>query len=439
MSLTPGPTATDSNGAAMGAPASAPQPARVAAPEIADPRLYLDSIPHERFAEIRAHPGLMWHPYGDNGFWAVTRHADVREVSRHPAVYSSAIGHTNLWDLEADALEARRSLIDTDAPDHTRLRRLVAGAFTPKNIRRWEEAVREITVELLDEFVAREGGDWVEMVAAPLPIRVILAMLGVPVDDADYLVELSNYLVEGTSDTQSIPSDAFGNTTELRLLPFNSPASHAMFEYGDNMRSQRRAEPRDDLVTHLVRAEAEGGRISRHEYRHLFHLLVFAGNETTRTAISHGAVALAANPDQWQRVLDDPAMISTATEEVLRWASPVLHMRRTAAVDSELAGTQIAAGEKVVMWYGSANRDEVAFADPFRFDVGRGTNEHFAFGGGGPHLCLGAFLARLEITVLLEEMAIRKLGLEQLGEPERVASNCLHGVLSVEMAPVDGS
>ena len=405
------------------------------APEIADPRLYLDSIPHERFAQIRAMPGLAWHPYGDNGFWAVTRHADVRAVSRNPKAFSSAIGHTNLWDLEADALEARRSLIDTDAPDHTRLRRMVAGAFTPKNIRRWEDAVREITVELLDEFMNQGGGDWVEMVAAPLPIRVILSMLGVPVADADYLVELSNYLVEGTSDSQSLPPDAFGNTTELRLLPFNSPASHALFEYGDEMRSKRRAEPCDDLVTHLVEAEAEGGRISRHEYRHLFHLLVFAGNETTRTAISHGAMALAANGDQWQRVLDDPDLVEPATEEIIRWATPVLHMRRTAAADCELAGTQIAAGDKVVMWYASANRDEAAYADPFRFDIGRGDNEHFAFGGGGPHLCLGAFLARLEVSVLLQEMAARRMSLEQRGEPVRVASNFVHGVLSVDMAP----
>ena len=412
-------------------------PPRSLAPEIADPRLYLDGIPHERLARIRAMPGLAWHPYGDNGFWAVTRHADVRAMSRNPAVFSSAIGHTNLWDLEADALDARRSLIDTDAPDHTRLRRLIAGAFTPKNIRRWEQAVREITVELLDDFVARGGGDWVDMVAAPLPIRVILAMLGVPVADADYLVELSNYLVEGTGDTQSIPPDAFGNTTELRLLPFNSPASHALFEYGDEMRSRRRAEPCDDLVTHLVKAEAEVGRISRREYRNLFHLLVFAGNETTRTAISHGAMALAAHPDQWRRVVEDPSLIDSVTEEVLRWATPVLHMRRTAARDCELAGTAIAAGDKVVMWYGSANRDEAAFDDPFRFDVARADNEHYAFGGGGPHLCLGAFLARLEISVLLQEMAARNLALEQTGEPVRVASNFVHGVLSVGMAPAE--
>ena len=409
--------------------------ATVEAPNVTEPSLYLQGIPHDRFAELRAVPGLAWHPYDGGGFWAVARHAEARYVSRNPELFSSAIGHTNLWDLEADALEARRSLIDTDAPDHTRLRRLVAGAFTPKNIRRWEEVVREITGELLDEFIAQGGGDWVDMVAAPLPIQVILAMLGVPVDDADYLVELSNYLVEGTGDAQSIPPDAFGNTTELRLLPFNSPASHALFEYGEGMRQQRRDDPHDDLVSHLVQAESEGERMSRSEYRNMFHLLVFAGNETTRTAISHGAMALAAHPDEWQRVLDDPSMIESATEEVLRWSTPILHMRRTATTDTELAGTPIAQGDKVVMWYASANRDEAVFEAPFRFDVGRTDNEHFAFGGGGPHLCLGAFLARLEVSVLLEEMAKRSLCLEQTTDPVRARSNFVHGVLSVGMQP----
>ncbi len=406
------------------------------APDIADPRLYLNGIPHERLSRIREHYGLMWHPWEDNGFWVVTRHSDVRLVSRNPKSFSSAIGHTNLWDLEADALEARRSLIDTDAPDHTRLRRLIAGAFTPKNVRKWQQVVHEITVELLDAFEQSDGGDWVEAVAAPLPIRVILAMLGVPESDADYLVELSNYLVEGTSHEQSIPPDAFGNTTGLRLLPFNSPASHALFMYGDEMRSKRSDDPRDDLVTHMVKAERDGGRITRREYRNLFHLLVFAGNETTRTALTHGAMALAENPEQWQRVVADRSLVSSATEEIIRWATPVLHMRRTARHDCELAGTAISSGQKVVMWYGAANRDPEVFVEPFEFNVERGRNDHFAFGGGGPHLCLGAYLARLEITTLLDEMASRGLGLTQFGEPERVASNFVHGVLSVPMAPV---
>lgn len=408
----------------------------VNAPEIADPQLYASGVPHDRFAAIRATPGLAWHPYGSNGFWVVARHEDAREVSRAPEVFSSAVGHTNLWDLEADALEARRSLIDTDAPDHTRLRRLTATAFTPKNVRKWESVVRKITTELLDAFVERGGGDWVELVSAPLPIRVILAMLGVPLEDAAYLVELSNYLVEGTGDTQSIPPTAFGNTTELRLLPFNSPASHALFEYGEKMRTMRTNDPADDIVTLLAQAEADGDQLSSNEFKNLFHLLVFAGNETTRTALTHGAMAFAANPDQWQAVVDNPALVESATEEVLRWATPVLHMRRTATVDTELAGTAIKAGDKVVMWYASTSFDERAHVDPLRFDVRREANPHDAFGSGGPHHCLGAFLARLEISVLFEEMAKRAIRLEQITDAVRTPSNFVHGVLSVGMAPV---
>lgn len=394
---------------------------------------YRVGIPHDQFAAMRATPGLTWHPYLDSGFWAVTRHADVKEASKRADVFSSGIGHTNLWDLEPDALEARRSILDTDAPDHTRLRRLVSKAFTPKAIRSWEETTRRITIELLDEYLAAGGGDWVGMVAAPLPIRVILTILGVPVEDADYLVEISNYLVEGTSDSPSLPADAYGNTTELRLLPFQSPASHALFEYGERLGADRRANPRDDMVTLLVQAEDEGDSLSHNEFRNFFHALVFAGNETTRTAITHGAMAFADNPDQWHRVLADAELIDTATEEVIRWATPVLHMRRTAAVDTELAGTAIAAGDKVVMWYISANRDDAVFDDPFTFDVGRVDNPHQAFGGGGPHFCLGAFLARMEVRVLIDEMRKRKMVLEPRGVAVRAPSNFVHGVLSVEM------
>ncbi len=409
--------------------------------DIASPALYLDGIPHEGFADIRETEGLVWHSYGpagdehaDGGFWAVTRHADVREVSRCPELFSSAIGHTNLWDLEADALEARRSLIDSDAPDHTRLRRVVSRAFTPKNTRAWEGMARDIAAELIEDFVSAGGGDWVEQVAAPLPIRVILAILGVPLEDADHLVELTNHLVEGTGDGSSLPDDAYGNTTPTRLLPFNSPASHALFEYAEKMRLLRLAEPGDDLVTALLEAEADGERLSASEYRNFFQLLVFAGNETTRTAMIHGAMAFAEHPDQWAALRDDPTLIAGAVDEVIRWATPILHMRRTATADTELAGTPIAEGDKVVMWYAGANRDPEVFADPFRFDITRTDNPHFAFGGGGPHFCLGAFLARMEIQVLFEEMASRGVVLESRTPPVRLASNFVHGVGSLDLA-----
>jgi cytochrome P450 len=401
---------------------------------VTEPSLYLDGLPHQRFARMRDSQGLVWHPYQDNGFWAVTRHADVKTVSRDNAIYSSAIGHTNLWDLEADALEARRSMIDTDTPDHTRLRQIVAAAFTPKSVTHWEAAVRQITADLLDQFIKKGSGDWVANVAAPLPIRVILTMLGVPVQDADYLVKLSNYLVEGTGDTQSIPPDAFGNKTELRLLPFGSPASHALFEYADQLKEQRRDNRSDDLVSTILQAQESGERLSDNEYRNLFHILVFAGNETTRTALSHGAIALADNPDQFEKLVDDPSLIKNATEEILRWSTPVIHMRRTLSQDAQLAGTSMKAGDKVVMWYGSANFDETVFNEPLKFDATRTNSEQYAFGGGGRHMCLGAYLARMEISIFLEEMCKRRLKLSRLSEPTRPASNFVHGVQSVQMA-----
>ena len=404
-------------------------------PDVTSPGLYLDGIPHDRFSELRATPGLDWHPYGEGGFWAVTRYEDVREVSRNPEVFSSGIGHTNLWDLEADALAARRSIIDTDAPTHTRLRRLVSRQFTPRSIRGFTEATRQIAAELLDRFVASGGGDWVHQVAAPLPIRVIMLILGVPDVDAEYLVELSDYLVEGTGDRPTLAPDAFGNTTPLRLLPFGSPASHALYEYGEDLGERRRHEPAADLVTELVRA-ADAGKLSPPEYRNFFHLLVFAGNETTRTALVHGALAFAERPDELRRLVGRPELLDGAVEEVLRWATPVMHMRRTACGDTSLAGTPIAGGDKVVMWYASANRDPEVFEHPFSFDITRSANEHFAFGGGGHHFCLGASLARMEIRVLISELVKRRVGLRLGGEPERIASNFVHGVASVAMEAV---
>lgn len=402
--------------------------------DIADPKLYVTGIPHASFAELRGQEGIAWHPYQDNGFWAVTRHADVKTVSTEPERFSSAMGNTNLWDLEADALEARRSIIDTDAPDHTRLRRLVSKIFTPRALREWEDATRKITQEVLDDFCA-EGGDWVDLVAAPLPIRVILSILGVPLDKGDYLVELSNYLIEGTTDEPSLADNAFGNTTDVRLLPFSSPASHAMFEFADEMADEKRRNPRQDVVTHLVEAEDAGERLTRSEYRNLFHILVLGGNETTRTAFSHGAIAFAQHPDQWQRLKEDPSLMESTVEEFLRFSTPLMHMRRTATDDTELAGTSIAKGDKVVMWYNSANFDPDVFDDPLRFDIGRDLSGHQAFGGGGPHFCLGAFLARMEIRVLLEEMIARDLNLELAGEPQRAPSNFVHGILELPMKP----
>jgi len=352
-------------------------------------------------------------------------------VSRHPEIFSSAIGHVNLWDLEADALEARRSILEHDPPAHTRLRRVVSKAFTPRSLRGYERATRSVAAELLEGVQAAGGAEWVGTVAAPLPIRVIIAILGVPDDDADLMVELSNHLVEGTTGEQSLDPGAYGNTTDLRLLPFASPAAHGLYEYGARLGEQRRREPADDLVTRLVHAEVDGDRLTPSEFRNFFQVLVFGGNETTRTAITHGTIAFAEHPDQWDRLRSDPSLVDSAVEEVIRWASPILHMRRTAAADTVLAGTAVAAGDKVVMWYPSANRDGAVFDRPDEFDIGRDPNDQISFGGGGPHFCLGAFLARLELRVLFEEMIERGLQPRAARDLVRVPSNFVHGVESV--------
>jgi cytochrome P450 len=321
-------------------------------------------------------------------------------------------------------------MLETDPPAHTRLRRIVSSAFTPRMVREYEASTRRITAGLLEAAVAAGDVDVVEAVSAPLPINVFVSILGIPEEDAPLMVELSDQLVAGTTGEPLDPG-AYGNTTPLRLLPFNSPAAHALFEYGRRIGEQRRREPADDLVSRLVHAEVDGDRLTDHEYCNFFQVLVFAGNETTRTAISHGILALARDRDQLERLHADPSLVPAAVEEIVRWATPVLHFRRTATEDTELRGVPIRAGDKVVMWYASANFDEEVFPDPLRFDVGRAEGESVAFGGGGPHYCLGAWLARLELRVLLEEIVARGLTFELTGEPVHVRSNFVRGIHSL--------
>ena len=403
--------------------------AELAGIDIASHEAYADGIPHERFALLREHDPVHWHPWAweTGGFWAITKYDDVVTVSKDSRTFSSAVGHINLWDLEEDAREARRSMLETDPPEHTRLRRIVSSAFTPRQVREYERPTREITSRLLDAALASGEIDWVAAVAAPLPINVFVSILGIPDDDAAFMVELSDALVAGTSAEPPDPH-AYGNTTPLRLLPFQSPAAHAMFEYGRRIGEERRRSPTDDLVSRLVHAEVDGDRLTDQEYCNFFQVLVFAGNETTRTAMSHAILQLGQNPDELERLHGDPSLVPSAIEEIVRYASPVIHFRRTATRDTELRGVPIKAGERVVMWYASANFDEDVFPDALRFDVGRQNGEGVAFGGGGPHYCLGAFLARLELRVLLEEMIARGIRVELTGPPHRVASNFVAGI-----------
>ena len=396
--------------------------------DITDPDLYARGIPHGVFAEMRRTEPVAECRYEGRPYWAVTRYRDLVTVTRDPHTYSSARGMTNLPDLTAEQMNARRSIIDTDPPEHVRLRRLGIPAFTGRKVKGYEQVTREVASELLDDAVERGRVDIVQAISAPLPIRVIVNILGVPEEDTDYLVRLSDELI----DSSGVPADAYGNTTPLELLPFSSPASHALFEYGQQMREERARSPRDDLVTTLVQAEMDGDRLSDHDFKNMFHVLVFAGNETTRTAISNGIQAFIANPDQLEHLYADPGLVDQAVEEIIRWATPVIHMRRTATCDTELAGVRIREGDKVVIWYASANFDDEEFDNPLSFDISRPIKPpQVSFGAKGPHHCLGAPLARMEIKVLLEEMIARRIRFEGDGEIVRTRSNFVNGIASL--------
>jgi len=405
--------------------------------DLADPGLYQQGIPHDVFSQVRNTPGLLWNAMGgdvSNGFWAVTRLNDLISVSRDTATYSSAVGHIQIYDIDEDALEARASMIDTDPPIHTRLRRLVSSAFTPRHVERYRQTVRERVKAQLDIVEANGGGEWVETVAAPIPIGVICDIMGVPEADHGYMIELSDHLVAGTS-SQALDAHAYGNTTDLRLLPFNSPAAHAINSYALKLGERRRQNPTDDLITRLIEPQVDGERLTDDEFANFFRLMIFAGNETTRSAMAHLAIQLNQFPTEFARLKAEPDLKGSAVEEVIRYSSPILYFRRTTTVDTELAGTPIAAGEKVVMWYAAANFDESVFDDAQRFDVGRPTPPaNVAFGGGGAHFCLGASLARLELAELLDEMISRDLVIETVGQPNFVESNFVNGIERLEVS-----
>lgn len=407
--------------------------------DIASPDAYADGHPLDRFDLLRDRSPVHWHgwtPFND-GFWAVLRHKDVVTVSRDPVTFSSAVGHVAMWDIDQDAMDARRSMIDSDPPEHTRLRRIVSSVFKAGKVHDYEAVIRRTVGDLLDAAPAGADIDVVDGLSKPVPIAVILTILGVPLEDARHLTHLTDELVEATSGEEIRP-DAYGNTTELRLLPFGSPAAWALQEYGSSLGARRRSNPTDDLVSQLVHARVgDDDGLSEQEFRNFFQLLVFAGNETTRTTISQGILALMQHPDQWRRLLDgDEALLTAATEEIIRWASAIICFRRTATRDGFIGEQAISAGDRVVLYYNSANFDPDVFTDPRTFDVGRTPNNHVAFGGGGIHHCLGAFLARLEVRVLLEELIRRRIFFEQTGPVVRVRSNLVAGIESLPVRVV---
>jgi cytochrome P450 len=391
--------------------------------------------PHEWFALLRADAPVCWQDEprnGGRGFWSLTRYADILAASKDYATFSSEAGGTSLMDLTPDQVQSRMSMLDSDPPKHRRLRNIVSKAFTVRVVNAYEDRIRSMFRGVLDAAFHQSEFDFVDHVAVELPMRILCELMGVPLEDRRYLVELGNRMLGNTDPDQAGEFTAGeADLSEYAHLPFSSPAAPEMFAYANALVAQRRREPRDDLTTRLIEAEIDGDRLSEHEFDLFFLLLVTAGNETTRHAMSNGLLSLLEHPAQRDRLLADPALIPTAVEEILRWAPSLLHFRRTATRDVELHDQTIRAGDKVALWYVSGNRDEDQFPDARRFDIAREPNRHLAFGLGGPHFCLGAHLARLELRIWLQEMLPTLARIELAGEPKRLRSNFFNGVKSL--------
>jgi cytochrome P450 len=417
--------------------ATTDQPAAPSQVDLADLDLFADGPPWAAFDELRAGDPCHWNPEPapNRGFWALTRHADIVSVSRDEATFSSEIGAVNLEELDAEQLEIRKSMLETDGTRHFALRRLLQRDFSARALAPFETFLRGLTATTLDAALAADEFDFVSEVSADYPIRVLVRLLDVPPEMAGQLIAWGNRMVGNTDPDQADVLLGSPESEEYRLLPFRSPAALEVFAYGDELARARRGGDAEDLVSKLVNREPEDGiPLSERDFHNYFLLLVVAGNETTRHAISHTMKALIDQPEQLALLQERPELIATAVDEFMRWASPVYHFRRTATRDVELHGRRIATGDKVVVWFASGNRDDAVFADPYRFDIQRDAREQMAFGKGGPHMCLGNQLARMEIRIMFEELLARVSSVRQTGPIRRVRSNFINGIKSFPVA-----
>lgn len=400
------------------------------AANLLDHDLFADHEPWELFDLLLRDAPVYRHPEPDgDGFWVVTRYDDVLAVVRDPKTFSSEVGGAaTIENLPDDVLEARRNFLEFDPPKHGRYRRLISTSFTPGAVARYEEWLRGLIVDLLDRLSDGETFDLVQELAAPIPIRVLARLLGLPEEQLPRLVELGDRLLVDTD--PDIVGDAayLGERPEDRYKPFGSPWADELCALGRDHYAERRAQPRDDVLTRIATAELDGCPLSARDLDNTFALLIVAGNETTRQAIALGTLALAQNPDEFARLREHHELVPSAVEEMLRYSSPVWFFRRTATVDTQLRGVDIAAGDRVTVWFAAANRDPEHYPDPHRFDVTRNPSDTLTFGRGGPHHCLGVHLARLELRVYLEELVRRVSSVELAGEPRRQRSNFTNGL-----------
>ncbi|HZU80918.1 MAG TPA: cytochrome P450 [Acidimicrobiales bacterium] len=355
------------------------------------------------------------------GYYAITRYADVVEISRHPELYCSGQSGSTIQDMPPELLEFFGSMINMDDPRHARLRRIVSAAFNPRMVRSIEDGIARVAAEIVDTVAGRGECDFVTEVAAKLPLKVICDMMGVPAGDYERVFHCSNVILSA-GDTEYVAEG------EDILLAFLNAGNELATLMGD-LATYRTEHPTDDLTSALLHANVDGESLSHSELASFFILLLVAGNETTRNAISHGLWALTEHPDQgrvWQQDVD--GVTPTAVDEIVRWASPVIFMRRTVTEPTTLSGHEFSTGDKVILFYNSANRDEDVFDDPHRFDVLRQPNPHIGFGAAGPHFCLGAHLARREISVMYRELFARLPDIHATAEPSRLRSNFINGI-----------
>jgi cytochrome P450 len=397
---------------------------------LSDLDLFEKGAPWETFAALRKEAPIHWseEEAPNHGFWSVTGYHDIVKVLRDPETFTSQ-RFTNLEEVDAEQEEARRSLLETDGARHRALRRLLQGQFTPQAVGVYETFLRGLTATTLDNAFAKGSFDFVDEVAADFPIQVLAKLLDVPESDTGQLIDWGNRMV-GFDDPEHadiLISDP--ESEKYRLVPFRSPAALEVFAYGDELARQRKGKDGKDLVSVLVNSPmSDGIPLTERDFHTNFLLLVVAGNETTRHTITHTMNNLMNNPDQLAYLQENPDMIPWAVEEFLRYASPVYHFRRTATKDTELNGTQIRAGQKVVTWFASGNRDEAVFENPNKMDVTRNPNEHMTFGRGGPHMCLGNALARIELRVMFEDLIGRISSMERTADIDFLRSNFVHGI-----------
>ncbi len=370
----------------------------------------------------------------NTGFWAITKYADIWAVDRDAETFTSE-QFVNIEEVDDDLMDFRRSMLETDGTRHEALRKLIQREFTPRNLmKNYESFLRELTKDTVDSALAKaadssDGIDFVTEISSDFPINVLARLLDVPREDTGQLIAWGNEMVANTDPDYAKVRADLDESDEYRHLPFRSPTVQEVWDYGNDLKTRREGGEGTDLVSMLAnRLPADGVPLSQQDFNNYFSLLVIAGNETTRHAISNSMIAMLEQPDQMQKLRDDPALITPAVEEMLRIASPVYHFRRTATRDTELGGKRIAEGDKVVMWFASGNRDDETFEEPYSLDVTRTNVDHMTFGKGGPHLCLGNSLARMEIRLMFEELLPRIASIELAGDITRVRSNFVNGV-----------